>query len=138
MDWASLILVVWAIAAAVPLTWIGFHPGTVEVVSGPAPNVVIFDRRINRDLRMRYSVIIRDTRSLSVQCEASSAPFTYRAQPSESISRNLEWWAPDDERCATLPPDHYVMETCWTWYSSVPLIPPKTVCRKSNIFEVTA
>lgn len=137
IDYTAILLVLWALAGAIPLRWLGFNPGIVEVVSGPAPNVVLFSRHIERDIRLRYSVVVRAIETLDIACEAYSNAFTYRAQPGGPITKDLAWWAPGDARCASLPLGQYAMETCWTWPSPIPFIPNKFICRMSNIFEVT-
>lgn len=137
LDWTFLVLIAWALAAAVPASWFGLVPGQVIVTTGHDMPSVAFERRINRDVRQFYGVVIRDTGTLRIACETRSAVFTYWRQSAGGVTFPLDEWVGSD-KCWPLPAGTYVMETCWTvarpFYG---VVPPKTQCRTSNVFTVS-
>ena len=135
-DFTSVLLILYMLLAAIPLSLIGFAPGGTEVrVDERGEPRVTFFRMISRDLIMQYSVVIRDPVSQNIHCQAGSVPFWYHKQ-SGTIVRDIKWWAPGDSRCWNLPPGRHVMTTCWEWKTPMPFLPDKIVCRDSNIFEI--
>ena len=137
-DWVSVVLIVYVMAAAIPLSAFWFQPGQTivsDTVEGTSPRIG-FTRVIKRPVRMRYNVVVRHVPSLEVACEASSGVFTSRPDATLPESIILAWWAPGDARCAVLKPGEYVMETCWTAPAIWRVLPPKKVCRDSNVFTV--
>ncbi len=138
-DVAAILAVIWALAVVTPLSWWGYVPGEVNVADAPegtAPPMG-FEAEIRRDIRMSYQVIARALPGLSVACDASSNPFTYRRATQPPKGFDLAWWAPGDDRCARLPAGEYTLETCWTARELLAgLLPKKTVCRTSNVFTI--
>lgn len=137
-DFISVALIVYVLAAAIPLSAFWFVPGQTIVSDTPvgtSPRIA-FTREIKRPVRMRYSVVVRHVPSLEVACEAGSGTFTYRPDATLPESITLAWWAPGDARCAGLQPGEYIMETCWTAPAIWRVLPPKKVCRDSNVFEI--
>ena len=126
---------------AVPLNWLWFDPGAVVVSDGSKDRepTLLFDRVIKRETKMSYHVTVRDAADFSVVCDAQSGPFTYRPDATLPKPITITWWSGGDDTCWPLEPGIYVMETCWEahrpfWGS----VPPKTICRISNPFRITA
>jgi hypothetical protein len=142
INWLAILLVGWWLLIMTPLSWWGFSAGNVIVgdttTEDAAP--IIFERTIWRDIRLRYSVIVRRVDGNEVVCDASSSVFNYRAGAKLPDHLDMAWWAPGDGRCARLfPPGGYVMTTCWTAPGLLMgVLPPKTKCVTSNVFQVRA
>lgn len=115
-----------------------FDAGEVFVrADGNGRPVVIFTGGTKRDFLGSYSVIVRDVEKHQVACDATSAAFNYTTKANYPDTPGMDWWAPGDPRCQSLPPSAYTMETCWTIHSPFfGLVPNKTICRSSNIFEI--
>jgi len=139
IDAFASIAVLWAIMALVPANWFWFDPGRVIVGDGMAahPPEVSFTRKIKRDTRMKYQVVIREVGG-AVVCDPASAAFTYRKDATLPDHIDLIWWTGNDARCWPREPGTYLMETCWTVVSPFwGLVPPKPICRESPPFRVT-
>jgi len=132
IDWTALAFVLWGLLSAVPLSAWGFASGPVVVNAGERPPVVIFHRHIWRDIHMRYSVVVREARTLRIVCEGSSGPFRYRAQPAGTALFALNDWAGGDDRCLSLPQGDYVMDTTWTYYPPLPFVLPRKATELSE------
>ncbi len=139
VDLLSLALVAWVALSLVPVNWVWFDPGDVFISDGARDQVpvVTFDRTIRRPVLMRYQVTIRSVDGNRVVCDPTGGPFTYRPNAQMPEPADLVWWTGGDKRCWPREPGSYVAETCWTverpfWG----LVPPKIICRRSNVFTV--
>lgn len=144
----SLLATVYCAFAAVPLEWFWFNPGDVKfttVKEGETPKLHFY-RDIKRDVRMFYSVTVRD--EFTVACEGHSNPFGYKKTTGYIREKDLVWWANGDQRCSILPTGFYTVETCWSAPRPLDallpdridgaigwLLPKKTTCRHSE-FEI--
>lgn len=142
IDWIMLVIVVWGLLAVTPLSWWGYRAGEVLVENTMTgkPAAISYDRTIWRDIRMRYSVVVRRVDGNSVVCDVSGAVRTYKRNSELPDHIDMSWWAPGEDRCTSLyPPGTYFMETCWTAPNLLSgFLPSKTVCRTSNPFLVLA
>lgn len=141
LDYISLVFVVWAIAAAIPLSWFWFSPGPLFISDSTTshPPGISFTRKIHRPVLMKYQVTIRDIETKSVVCDPSSEPFTYRPDASVPDDANLVWWTGGDDRCWPQEPGTYIVETCWTATNLFwGIAPDKTACVTSNPFTIVA
>ena len=85
----------------------------------------------------RYTVVVRNLDQNRIVCEAMGGPFTYRPNSTRPEPLTMDWWAPSDQRCSTLPADAYTVETCWTVKAPFGgVVPDKTHCVTSNPFQV--
>lgn len=140
IDCTSILMVTWAVAAILPLSF-WFQPGSLIIAStdyDKQPALVIYDRKISRRVFMSYSVVVHRLVPDIVACDAKSGPFWYEPRrelppPSEMT---LAWLAPSDARCGGLPPGEYVAEVCWSATVLGGLVPTKTVCVQSNPFTI--
>lgn len=140
-DGLSLVLVVWLLAAIIPLGWFWYVPGQVVVSNSSleVPPRIQFERVIKRPVLMKYQVVVRDIERNEVVCDPASEPFTYSPTSKLPENADLVWWTGGDARCWPRVAGTYVMETCWTATHVVwGLVPDKTVCRTSNTFEIRA
>ena len=137
LQWASLVLIAWVGLSALPLPVFWFAPERLFIEDGATdkPPLVLFERRILRDVLMEYAVTVRSAPDFAVYCEARGGPFWYRktAQYPEEPP-NLEWWAPG---CGSLPPGRYIVDTSWTagdrWWG---ILKARSVSVTSNVFVV--
>lgn len=127
---------IYAALAAIP-AWVWYTPG-VQIVSRDSGGVltVTQERRINFFFLGAYSVIVRSANGLDPVCDGVGGPFTYlKNNGDKPASMPLSDWAGGG--CADLPPGNYIMETCWTVLRPLwGALPPKTVCVRSDVFEV--
>lgn len=142
-DYLSLILLAWLGLALVPVEWVWFDPEDYFVSDGTRQTVpiVTFDRVIKREVLMTYHVSIRSLGNGhdggQVMCDPTNGPLTYRPTAVLPERIDLIWWTGGDERCWPQEPGTYTSETCWTVVRPFwGLVPPKTVCRRSNTFTV--
>lgn len=128
-------------AATIPATWLWFDPDTpiVADTTTEAAPVIGFDRQIKRETRISYTVTMRRTAGLTMLCDPTGGPFTYRPDATLPEVIDLVWWTGGDSRCWPQEAGTYLMETCWTVVRPFwGLVPPKTVCRTSPPFRVAA
>lgn len=144
-DYMSLLLVLWMGLAFVPVQWVWFDPEDYFVSDGTPDSVplITFDRVIRREVKMTYHVSIRSLGPNGgagrITCDPTNGPFTYRPNAELPDPITLDWWTGGDDRCWPQEPGTYVSETCWTVVSPFwGLVPPKSVCRKSNVFTIRA
>ncbi|EEX09637.1 conserved hypothetical protein [Ruegeria lacuscaerulensis ITI-1157] len=138
-DILSLILVGWMGLAFVPVNWVWFDPGDVFISDGSRDRVpeITFDRVIKRKVEMTYQVVIRSLDGNTVVCDPKNGPFPYRPDAKLPEHPDLVWWTGGDERCWPREPGSYIADTCWTVVRPFwGLVPPKTICRRSNVFTV--
>lgn len=141
LDWVALVLVIWAGLAMVPANWLWFDPGAVVVSNSDMdhPPAILFEREIKRPARISYSVVVREIGAQRAVCDPTVGPFGYRLDATLPEPIDLVWWTGGDERCWPREPGEYIMETCWTVVAPFwGLVPPKTVCRTSNPFAISA
>jgi hypothetical protein len=145
VDYLSLVLVGWMGLAFVPVEWVWFDPEDYFVSNGTKDSVpiVTFDRVIKREVKMTYHVSIRSLGAGGVSgrvvCDPTNGPFTYRPTAELPEEIDLVWWTGGDDRCWPQEPGTYTSETCWTVVSPFwGLVPPKTTCRRSNTFTISA
>lgn len=138
----ALLQLSWVAAALVPVEWFWFDPSDYYVSDGTADQVptITFGRSIKRETVMSYHVTVRrvgETHSGVIVCDPTGGPFPYRPDAKLPKVIDLVWWSGGDSRCWPLTPGNYVSVTCWTavepFYG---LVPPKTVCRRSNVFTI--
>lgn len=141
VDLLAVLVILWAGAVVMPLSWLWYAPGEVRISDSTtdAPPVVDFARVIKRPVQIRYQVVIREMHERRVVCDPGFGPFTYRPDAALPDAPDLIWWTGGDPRCWPRAPGTYIAETCWhsgrlLWG----LIPGKSVCRESNPFSVIA
>ncbi len=140
IDWVSTMVVLWLVLGLVPASWFGYIPKQVVVTNGSADTVPVvnLERTIWRDVRQKYTVVVRELTTLRAVCDPQSGVFTYKRQPNGVISGDIVWWSGGDDRCWPLDPGEYIMETCWTvtrpFYG---LVWPKSQCLTSNPFTIS-
>lgn len=131
-------IVLYTAAWLTPPSW-WYQPLGIRIDDTTVGNdpVVSINRAIHRDFDGQYSVSVwRDPSDGHVAC-AGSDTLHYRGGLYKPHQAPLTQWA-DDPWCARLPPGHYYAEACWTILRPFwGIIPAKTTCRMSNIFEVT-
>ncbi|ETA53956.1 hypothetical protein [Ponticoccus alexandrii] len=135
---AALVLA-YASALSVPATF-WFDPGVPVVADSTvdASPAIGFERKIRRDVRIRYQVTVRRVDTLSPVCDPRSGVITYRISAQLPEHLDLVWWTGGDRRCWPRAPGTYVMESCWEVVTPFwGLVPPKTVCRDSPPFRIS-
>lgn len=138
-DLLSLALVAWVALALVPVNWVWFAPGELFISDGSIDQVpeITFERVIKREVRMTYQVVIRSLDGNRVVCDPKNGPFSYQPDAKLPEHADLIWWTGGDDRCWPREPGSYVAETCWTVVRPFwGVVPPKTICRRSNMFTV--
>ena len=145
IDVVAVVLIVWAIAAAMPLSWFWFHPKALVIANseGIAAPKVELGRDIYRRTLMNYHVVVvrlgPDKGRRQIVCDSTSAPFWYSPARSVPADADLEWLVGSSWPCWPLDPGDYIVETCWTASSLfLGTVPPKTACLTSNVFTVRA
>jgi len=145
LDYASLLLIGWLALVFVPVQWVWFDPGDYFVSDGARDRVptVTFERIIRRKVLMTYHVSIRSLGNGEtagrVVCDPTNGPFHYRPTAVLPQEIDLVWWTGGDDRCWPREPGTYTSETCWTVIKPFwGIVPPKTVCRRSNTFTILA
>ena len=139
--WPVLLLLVW-LAAHLSMPFSSYYRlGEIDVGPDPAlqGNVKLeYNGGAIRPFLGKYSVTVRRFENNEIACEAGSAPFLYDPNSVRPDPLTMAWWAPSDPRCASLPPDVYTMQTCWTVTSRGPLgiLPNITKCLSTPIFRV--
>lgn len=136
--WPALLIYV-AMAALPASVW--FRTESVHVSSvafGTAP-VVVENRTIRFGFVGRYSTTTRNAvTNLTANGCTGSEDIKYRGGLSGARTMSLVEWTAGKEGCARLPVGTYYTETCRTvLYPLLGLVPAKTQCSTSNIFEVT-
>lgn len=115
-----------------------YQPHSLQVAQatpGAVPAVAL-DRHIRHGFLGAYTVDVRDFETGNLVC-GKGGSHRYRAGQSGVKQYDLPAFAGDDAKCADLPPDTYTVETCWTvLYPLWGVLPPKTVCIRSNPFKV--
>ena len=102
---------------------------------GAVPTVSI-DRNIRWSFAGAYTVDVRDFGTGNIACGGGGS-HQYLGGLTGIRAFNLVDFAGEDASCAALPPDTYTVEACWTvLYPLWGGLPPKTVCIRSNPFEV--
>lgn len=139
-DFTSILVILWAAAAALPLS-LWFQPGSLVIAStdyNEQPALVVYGRQIKRRVFIHYSVVVHRLVPDMVACEAEGGPFWYepRRELPPTNEMTLAWLAPSDARCSSLPPGEYVAEVCWSATVLGGLVPAKTVCVQSNPFTI--
>lgn len=99
--------------------------------------IIRYDGGSTRSFIGSYAVIMRDTTTYGVVCDATGGPFPYSTKSQRPHPLTMGWWAPSDERCARPPAGEYTLETCWTVSRPFGIFPDKTRCVTSNVFLVT-
>ena len=140
-DILAVALVTWGGLSLVPVEWVWFDPGRVIVGDSTVddPPVMQFNRKVKRQAKISYQVVIRNVTNRQVVCDPKRGPFTYRPTASLPADMRLDWWTGYDPRCWPREVGTYFMETCWTVVRPFwGLVTPKTVCRESNTFRIAA
>lgn len=110
--------------------------GIANTIEGE-PIILTVDRTVKRAFSGSYTVLLRHVSNGVIQCEAGGA---LRYKPGTELPDpvTLAWWAWSDTRCAgpNVPPGTYTVETCWTIHNPWAILPDKTICGVSNVFEV--
>ena len=140
IDAFSILALAWAFLAILPVEALWYRPGTpvvADTTAGKVPGVA-FERKILRNVRMSYSVVIRSLDDMRPICDPRQGPFTYRKDATPPDAPDLVWWTGADPRCWPQEPGSYLMETCWTVAAPFGgVVPPKTTCRQSPPFRVS-
>lgn len=139
-DWMATLAVIYALFVAIPAEWGWFDPDTPIVADGTTTQApaIGFKRKIMRDVRMEYQVVIRKAADLEPVCDPSSSAFTYRKDAKLPKHIDLVWWTGGDGRCWPREVGTYIMETCWTALEPMGgFLPPKRVCRDSPPFRIS-
>lgn len=142
--WAVLLLLAWGMAfAAQPLfraLVFDLRSVRVEPMVEATPGRVTVDRIVRRDVRLRWSITIRDMDTGSAVCTPSQKvpfPYTRAANAVNPHTQSLLWWiggatAMADCISSGFGPGLYRVETCHYWHLGW------HACRDSNVFAVMA
>ena len=136
-EWIGWALVlVWGLGAAIPAE-VWFEPKMLYVRKDDNGQwEILFTRDLDYSFKGRYVVTVRDERD-TVVLQETSGTFTYKKNSRLPEKITMDWWAPTiAEGFENLPDGIYQIETCWVIDSPLGILPDKTVCVTSNIFEV--
>lgn len=98
---------------------------------------LIYAGGAQRDFLGSYSVVLRDAHTSSIVGEMGSKRFQYKTESTRPEPLYMDWWAPADKRIIYPETGAYFLETCWTIHGAFfGVVPAKTTCITSNIFEV--
>jgi len=146
-----LVMTIYLPLVLIPGTVLWYKPGVVSftnTVEGVPPNIAFY-RVIKRDSLIEYAVVVRDSNG-QIVCESRGGPFRYKKQEGALVDKTLKDWAPQDERCWSLPTGDYQVETTWRIVRPLGdflpkgvieeafggIIPPKYITRLSPVFHV--
>lgn len=132
-----LLLIIYTGIWLTPATW-WYKPVSIRVHDafvGEDP-VVSINRQIKRGFDGRYTVSVwMDPPDGHVAC-AGSDTLRYKGGLYVPHDAPLTQWA-DDPWCSKLKPGKYYVEACWTILRPFKgIVPGKTVCITSNLFEI--
>lgn len=137
----TVLMVLYLLGAAVPLSWFWFAPGNLIIANaqqGASP-VLTFDRVIHQETVMRYTVIVRSVEGNRAVAEVRSTPFPYLPTAKLPLGDDLDlaWWCAGDVKCVNLVPGSYYVQTCWEQTEWIwRIFPPKSICVTSNVFTI--
>ena len=113
--WVFVLAVIFMISTPVSV-WVEDSNLSVRHGIEGDPLVIDYDGSVKREFLGEYGVIIRETGTGQVICDASGGPFPYKVGGSRPDPLLMSWWAVSDPRCygENIPAGEYEMSTCWS------------------------
>lgn len=134
-----IVVSLWTVGAVWPMSF-WYETGEIRIDDYQVGEQmeIIYNGEVKRDVKLSYSVIIRQAETNKIISEESSSIFNYRPGSIRPDPITIEWWAPASFKSHNLNPGAYYMTTCWTAPNMFGgIVPSKVSCAESNIFVVT-